>query len=182
MKSKQTMFFSVFTDIEPIIKSIESTHQIHYFETGLFDNKEVNNYNSLFEISNLGFTKYGDWNYDKSFLLLPKQLSLKVREVPQRKGGVKYAVDQLINPASIILQIGGIYSEKDNVLVAGKVGTVSEDVFSLEMYKAFHSKIKKEFSKIQEFYVGKGAQERLKLGWRLVLDEGRKKEYDLIIK
>jgi len=182
MKSVQTMFFAEKSDIEPVLKNIEKLYEIQYFEMGLFDEQKTIRYNSIFEIKDLGFSASGDWNYDRRLLIVPSNISLNIREVPQRKGGAKYAVDPTRNPVSICLQLGGILKGKENVLVAGKVGIVADDVFSLGIYKSYHSAIKKEFKKIEEFYVGQEAEEKLRLGWRLVLDEGRRKEYDLVIR
>lgn len=176
------MFFAVLADLEQILKGIESNHSLQYFETGLFDTSDVKHYKSIFELPDLGFTSYGDWNYDRSLLVMPDQSSLQIREVPQKKGGIKYAVDLFSNPVSISLQLGGIYKGKGNVLVAGKIGIVSNNKEALELYKYFSSSIKKAFRKINEFYVGRVAEEKLKSGWRLVLDEGRQKEYDLVMR
>jgi hypothetical protein len=49
----------------------------------------------------------------------------------------------------------------------------------LELFKLLSTKIKKEFKKIGTFYVGKAAEEKLKLGWRLVTNEKSPREYDL---
>jgi len=176
-----TMFFATFTDLQPILAEVEKVYSIHYFQMGLLDVPETVHYNSIFENPDVGFINNGDWNKDRCFLIMPKDLSLQIRDVPQRKGGIKYAVDALINQDSVCLQLGGIYREKENVLVAGKVGTVMDEHFSVEFYKFFSKKIKKAFKRIGAFYVGKEAEEKLYAGWRLVQDERRKPEYDLTV-
>jgi hypothetical protein len=179
MKSRQLMFFTVFEDIEKIFKNIEIAIDIQYYNAGMMDCKDIPNYSSIFDILNLGFTLSGDWNRIDNYLVIKKATSLNIREVPQKTGEVKFAVDQLINPKSIELKLGGIY--KDNIIVAGRVATVSEDEVSNELYKLFSSKIKKEFIKIGTFYVGKIAEEKLRNGWRLVTNEKSPKEYDLAL-
>lgn len=181
MNSKQTMFFAVLEDIEQIVRDIESSIDIRYYKTGLFETRNIPNYNSIFEVPSVGVTSSGDWNRIDSYIILKRTIPLNIRDVPQRTGGVKYAVDQMTNPKSIELKLGGIYLEKENVIVAGRVATVSEDSDSNELYKLFSNKIKKKFKKIGTFYVGKIAEEKLQEGWRLVTNEKSPKEYDLAL-
>ena len=175
MTGKQTMFFSVLEDIEPILKDIEADHKLEYFKYELSDNKDIPHYTSLFEVPNLGFTKFVDWNKIDSYFVVPKDIKLNIREVPQRRGGIKYIFDS--NKESIHLKIGGMVLEKENIIVAGRVSTISYDETSLHLYKLFSSKIKKNFKYIDHFYVGKNAEEKLKSGWRLTT--GLREEYDL---
>jgi hypothetical protein len=177
MKSKQILFFATAQDIEPIIKAIEIKNSLKYYEMGLFDNKSSEVYNSVFDIPNFGKTKVGDWNKDLDLMAIPKDKALNIREVPQKVGGIKYAVDPLENQISICLQFGGIY--KDGIIVAGKCGTAFLNDFSLEIFKLFSAILKKTFKKIGQFYVGQYAEEKMNQGWRLVTNEKMPKEYDL---
>ncbi|WP_326981995.1 hypothetical protein VUJ46_17455 [Chryseobacterium sp. MYb264] len=178
MKSKQILFFATKEDIEPIMKIIEYNHSIRYYEMGLFDERESSTYNSVLEILNFGTPKNSDWNKDLRLMAMPKGIPLVTRTVPQVKGGVKYAIDPSQNQTSICFQFGGIYNE--GILLAGSCGTAFINDFSLEVFKDFSSHIKKEFKKIDNFYVGEKAEEKLKEGWRLVTNEKLSKEYDLV--
>lgn len=97
-------------------------------------------------------------------------------------GGIKYAVDQGCNPKSIEIKLGGVFIEKENVIVAGRLATISDEADSLELYKFLSTKIKRDFKRIGAFYVGKKAQERLNEGWRLVTNERLSREFDLVAK
>jgi hypothetical protein len=177
MKGKQMMFFALIEDIEKTIRDIELTIDIQYHKTGLLENKNIPSYKSLFDAPDIGIATSGDWNRIDTYLITKEASGLNVREVPQRIGGIKFAVDQMINPKSIEMKIGGVY--KENIIVAGRIATISEDADSVELYKLFTNKIKKEFKLIGRFYVGKKAEEMLSLGWRLVTNEKLPKEYDL---
>ena len=179
MKSKQILFFTAKEDIEPIIKSIEATHQIVYYEMGMFESRHSISYNSISEIENFGSPKYGDWNKDLRLMMLPKNISLNVREVAQKRGSLKYAIDPLENQLSICFQFGGIY--QDGILLGGSCGTSFINDFSLQIFNDFSLKIKKKFKKIGTFYVGEIAEQKLKDGWRLVTNEKSPKEYDLTL-
>lgn len=177
MKSKQILFFATSTDIEPIVKSIEMLFPLKYYEMGLFDSQSIVAYNSVFEISSFGFPKVGDWNKDLRLMAIPKEMSLVIRDVPQRIGGIKYAIDPIENHISICFQFGGIF--QDGILLAGNSFIGNPNDFSLQIFKDFSSRVKKTFKKIGAFYVGEEAQKKLKEGWRLVTNEKSPKEYDL---
>ena len=175
------MFFALISDMEHILKKAESSLDIHYFKMGMFDSRDVPHYQSIFDAPNLGFTLSGDWNRIDSYLVIPESAWLDIRDIPQRAGGIKYAVDQSANAKSVELKLGGIYKERENILVAGRIGTISESEFSLAAFKLFSSLIRAEFKKIGSFYVGKSAGEKLREGWRLVTNDKSPKEYDLAL-
>ncbi|GEN73747.1 hypothetical protein [Chryseobacterium lathyri] len=181
MKSKQTMFFIVLDDIKQILHEIESDVDICYYKAGLLDSREVPKYNSIFDTPNVGIALSGDWNRIDTYMILKSSTELNIREVPQIKGGMKFAVDQMVNRKSIELKLGGIFQEKGNIIVAGRVASISDDRDSKELYNLFSSKIKKNFKKIDVFYVGNIAEKKLQEGWRLVTNENSPKEYDLTL-
>jgi hypothetical protein len=173
------MVFATIEDIKSIITPIESSLTIQYHLAGLLDNNKIPFYTSLLNTPNLGYAPSGDWNKVDSYLILPKDETLNVRSVPQRAGGIKFAVDQMINPKSIEIKTGGIWENKEHVLVAGQVGTISDDPTSTEIFKSFSTTIREQFSKIHEFFVGEHAEAKLDKGWRLVTMAESPIEYDL---
>lgn len=177
MKGKQILFFATASDIATLIEELEASYSVKYYEMGLFDFEPDKSYDSAFEVSNIGHSRSGDWNSDLRLMMVPKGSSLIVREVFQKKGGIKYAVDPLENQTSICFQFGGVY--KDGILIGGSCSTLFISDFSLDIFNFFSSRLKKEFKKIGAFYVGRMAEERLKEGWRLVTDAKSPKEYDL---
>lgn len=177
MKSKQFVFFGEKEDFYDILNEIESKKNIKYFKTGLFDDTNIINYNSLLDYKELGNASFGSQGLNDCFLIISNNKELKIRSVPQRKGGVKYAVDQLINDESVIIEPGGVF--KDGIFVAGRIGTVKDDAFSKEIYSLFFSLMKKKFIKVGNCYVGELAKEKLDSGWRFVLNDSSPKEYDL---
>ena len=178
-KSKQIFFFAAPADIHPIIELFEKGEFVDYFQTGMFDCMPTPKLNSILEYENLGHVSNGDWNQNESFLILEKEKRMCVREIPQKAGGFKFAVDQLQNSESVVLKPGGIF--KPGVLVAGSLGTVHINTFSTRVFSHLQSLIKSEFVKVGTFYVGKNAKERLESKWRLVTNEKSPKEYDLLL-
>jgi len=177
MKGKQILFFCTFDDIKSIVQEIELKFSFKYIQMGLFDESKIITYESIFDVPEIGFAKYGDWNRDLRLMAVPKTAVVHIREVLQRKGGMKYVIDPLENQQSICFQFGGVF--KEGVLVAGKCGSVFLDNFSIEIFKVFSSLLKKKTVKIGDFYVGTEAEKKLRLGWRLVTDMNSPIEYDL---
>lgn len=182
MKSKQIMFFAILEDIEPIFQEFEHTLDISYYLAGLHNDSKVFVANTIFEIPNLGVAAFGDWNQIDRYLILKRKEILNIREIVQKGGNIKYAIDQMNNPKSIELKVGGIYLQKEKVIVAGRVATISNDSDSIELFKLLSTKIKKYFKKIDSFYVGPMAETKLKEGWRLVTNERASSDYDLTLK
>lgn len=177
MKSKQIMFFATRSDIQEILANMEDLFHVVYFETGLFDSNNPTKYTSIFSITNFGQASAGDWNNDRGFMIVPKEHKLVVRDINQRAGGTKYAIDPFANPDSASLRLGGLY--ENNIMVAGNFGIVYNADFANSIFKYFSSKIKTHFKRIGAFYVGEEAQIKLREGWRLVTDEKSPREYDL---
>ena len=60
-----------------------------------------------------------------------------------------------------------------------ELGTISEDNWSLELYKVLFAEFSKQFTEIKSFYVGKGAVKKLGDGVRLTTNIKSPIEYDL---
>jgi hypothetical protein len=177
MKTKQLFYVGDFLDLKSVLQEFENIEKVHYFQAGLFNNSIIPKFDSIFEYKKLGIVENGDWNHTTTFLILPYDYNLEIREVMQKTGGLMYAVDQMINPYSIIIKTSGIF--KDGVLVAGSIGTISEDSISLRLFKSLSKIFKKQFKKTTEFYIGTEAKEKSISGWRLVTDDRLPKEYDI---
>lgn len=181
MKGKETAFFAIEDDLFSLLGEIEELFAFQYVTMGNFDNvSEIHKYDTYVKIPDLGFTKYGDWaGLDHRYLLIPATVTLNIEEFLLSKGGKKYIVSPALNRNSIELLTKGIYTKKGNVIIAGRIATVSADEFANNLYKSLLSKIKKKFKRIGGYYVGPKAEEKLKKGWRLVQIENSPREYDL---
>lgn len=179
MKSKNLFYFAEKSDLHEIITQFEEVESVSYFQTGLFEEKSFRKLNSLLDYPALGNAFWRDWNFADSFLIVPKEQEIEIREIPQYSGGVKYAVDQKENKDSIIFRLGGTLRE--GVLIGGNIGTISKSETSLRYFKQISKCIKREFKKIQEFYVSKNSQQLLSIGWRLTVNERTPIEYDFKI-
>ncbi len=178
MRSKQIFFYVLKEDLVKILKSIESNFDIKYAEAGLM-NERVSSIDSLASVEGIGNVDYGDWNHNKKYLLLSKSKSLQIREIPQKKGGIKYAIDQMKNEDSVVFYFGGLY--KDDAIIASKIATISNTEFTKNIFKYISNYIKKNFKNVRGFYVSSGSLEKAKNGIRLTTDTNGSLDYDLVL-
>lgn len=177
MARNQQSFFATKADMESLLRKIELQRPLQFFETGLFDSPRTKQIHSLIGIPNLGLLPVGDHNQGPCYLVASQESSIDVRPVPQRRGGIKYAVDQEQNPKTIALRPSGTFGE--SCLIDGQVGTISDDPSSLELFLLFRKEMRVQFTKVNEFYVGAEAMELLDKGWRLTANEKSPILYDL---
>lgn len=166
-------------DLLSLLETIEKDRPLQYVEVDLspIENPPVRH--SARSIEDLGVAKRGDQNHEPIFLVKDQGLPVASRAVPQRRGGTLYAIDQRLNPKSIVIKVGGEY--KDEALIAGQIGTVSKDPDSLSLMKAFGKEIRKTFKKEKAgpYWLSPGAERALQSGLRLTASLQAPKETDL---
>ena len=177
MATNQLSFFATRADLESVLRTVEAARSLQFVVAGLFDSAEIQSIHSLLKTPSLGIAEFADPNHETRYLVADRDLVIQIREVPQRRGGVKFAIDQQANPRTIGFQAGGQFGEK--CLIAGQVGTVSDDQNSLELFRQFFKEFQRQFTRIKSYYIGKEAVELLKNGWRLTSNAKSPSLYDL---
>jgi hypothetical protein len=178
-KSKAKYFFATRDDLIIVLQAVEARYNLKYIECGLFDAADRPVFNSFAEIMNFGIAVNGDSNAEANYLVLRSEATLRVREVPQRKGGIKYAVDQQLNPESITIRPAGKY--RDSAIIAGMVGTVHHDDRAEELLAAFFEAFKIHFINAKSYIVGPEALKSLESGFRLTQSINSPTNFDLIL-
>jgi hypothetical protein len=161
-----TPFFATQSDLSKIVKTIAALRPLQFIIAGLFTSPEIQSFHCL--------TKPKP---TENYLIADRNLKINIRQVPQKAGSHKYAIDQMLNPKTIVIRTGGIIKEK--CLMAGKIGTISEDRTSIELYTLFSSKIIGGFEKIKSYYVGEDALRYLDRGFRLMATPKSPRQFDL---
>ncbi len=169
----QRHFFASDADLLPVIEQVERRHPIRYVVAGLFAS-------STPERVELGAVlTEGKYHNEVGYLVTPAPFEVQVRPVPQCRGGVLYAIDELDNPSCITLRPGGMAGA--TVLLPGVVGTVSKGGPVVSLHRAFVSAIGKHFKRVQSYWVGPAASKLLGQGVRLTISATAPREYDLAI-
>lgn len=177
MTGKQFNFFATKNDLLDVFDLVakKATFKICCLDDG---NEYPHIYKSIGDIDDLAIAKFGDVNLEMDYLLIKLETQPVVRRVEQRKGGVNFFLDQAYNPNSIAILFGGLM-DSSNCIIAGRVGTISKDEWSNNIYKILFSNFKKNFTKIRSSYVGKEAEEKLDQGYRLTTGIKSPELYDL---
>lgn len=174
----QRLFFATANDLVPVLERVEAKHRIGYTLCGLFPSAELRSVLSGASIPTLREpAPRPDAIACPQYLITAHDRQVAIREVPQNKGGLLYAVDQLANPESVVFQPGGIYGS--DVLLHGRVGSASTSPFSVQLHRAFASAIGKLFEHVKAFYVGPEAHQLWQRGYRLTAAVQSPREYDL---
>ncbi len=175
--SKSLSFFAVPSDLVEVLQEVESTREVQYTLAGMFDEEKVITFPSFKGIDKLGLALKGDQNLEATYLVSSRGTSILPREVPQRQGGIRFAVDQKLNPHTVALSPGGLFG--DASVIAGQVGTATDAPESLDLLSLFTKGIRENFKKVRSFWVGEGASKILSSGGRLTTMVKSPVEYDL---
>jgi hypothetical protein len=178
MRGKRVAFFAAEQDLRQLLTAFEATNRCHYYLEGSFDHRVVTTYQSLLDVPQLGRVQQGDWNHACRLLVVPLELPLLVRLVPQRRGGMRSIIDAAENPCSFTLTLGGTFHQ--GVLVASGAVTSATDATTLALFGSFAKLVKKQ-PRIGAFYVWQQAQQYLQAGWRLVTNVSSPPQYDLAV-
>jgi hypothetical protein len=178
MLSLQTHFFASRDDQAALLRASESSKKFKYVASGLFDTSEPEIYLTGGDIPTLGAARHQNAINGYCYLVLEPETPLFVKEIPQKHGGTKYGISQLGNENSITVLHGGFF---ENVLLYGKIGTVSGSQKSKEIYNHFLSAIRAQFVRIGSYYLGNEARSFLETGGRLTQAVQSPREYDLVL-
>lgn len=174
--SKGISFFATPDDQRRLLHVIENTAPVKYIRAGLFDNSEPEIIYSLAQQEGFGISETGRHPVDM-YLVCEHDNSIAVRPVPQRRGGVKFAINQLENPDTISFFPSGIYL--DSVIIDGTVGTVSDSAISLRLYQLFQKTMRTQFIRVGAYRIGEQALQLLDSGWRLAHSAHANPKFDL---
>lgn len=175
MAGKQIMFYLKSKELIEILSILKKDLEIEIIKAGISDvpkikKLDIENADQYFQQ-----VPTGDWNQNNKCLIVSKGENIIIREIKQRNGTMRYSVDQMKNPESLILFVGGEY--KDNVLIAGKIGYLTEGCFTKLAFNAFKKIITSISKKREGWYLSKD----LNQSCRLTTNVNSSEEYDLKI-
>lgn len=120
MGKNQLELFCTSGDLTGVLNDVQEQSPASFAVAGLFDTANIHTLASPDEL--LAFVAASGETM-LSVLAIGVGTPIAMREVPQRNGRVRYAVDQLSNPRSVVLRPGRLID--DRTLLAGQVGTAS---------------------------------------------------------
>lgn len=166
-------FFATKNDLEPVVEAVESKKSLRYVLMGSFEQPKIEEYRTALDIRGFGLANSGQQVQQNSYLVMDAKIKPQFREVPQRRGGLRYIVDTVANPTAIVFRHGGLFEEC--CLITGEIsGEASSDLYPIFAYE-----IKQHFGKIQSYLVGPEAARLLDQGIRLTANVRASTEFDL---
>ncbi len=179
MKKNILGFFADAEDAMVLMDELERAVPLRLMRTGGYETlMEALIFDSYKSVPDFGVSVHGQSVQEPSFLLFPCDYHPRIREVRQKRGGVKFFVDQMINKKSVVLRPGGRFDA--STIISGQIGTISEDPWSLRVYKKAVSIIRKNFKEVGAYFVGSQAYQCLQFGGRLTQDIRSSEEDDLV--
>jgi hypothetical protein len=174
---KRILFFATKEDILLILNAVEQKGPLRYVRMDHFTNPVYESFARGAEIPNLGKASAASAISCDSFLISESTVTTQVRPIKTAAGVERFCVDQLVNPDTVTFTPGGIWNE--DILLHGRIATVSESQASQELMKRFRIALNKDFTKIKSFLVGPKALTLLKAGKRLTISAQSPQDFDL---
>jgi hypothetical protein len=169
--------FCTQSDLLSLFDLVEASSALTYAQTGLWEVAVAKLYASGRDLPNLGISILGETSTEASYLVLEAGQTANVEAVPQRNGGVLYAVDQMLNPDTVVLKPGGIY--RHECVIAGQLAAISTSSASQALFVRFSRAIRQTFSKHRSYWIGVEAHDLWKNGMRLTIGATVPSQFDL---
>jgi hypothetical protein len=179
MIRNQTLFYATAQDLNGVLSALEAQKDLQYTLAGLFKSKELQTYLSYRDIPDLGRAFHRSAVANRRYLVALKGTVLCIRDAPQDSGGVRFAVDLMLNENSIAFSPGGRYG--NDVMLYGMVGTLSPapSAASQSLYAFAAKGFRNDFKRVREYFVGPEAFDLMVAGVRLAADATSPPEFDL---
>ncbi len=175
MASDRIKFFVKKKELGELLDRVNIHFNIYYVKSGLFDSNIIEKLSTPITSNYLSSNINGDWVHNERFLILNKLDELIIRDIEQRRGGIKYAIDALKNNNSLLIVLGGEYDNK--TIIASEIHYSTKSDFTKEFLKVFRNELKKNTTKYSDWYVSN----KIESSTRLTTSIDSPEEYDLII-
>jgi len=175
----QRHFFALSNDLLPVFDRVEKKHSLAYTLCGMFESAAFRSFENGASLPALGEEAGSSSINCETYLVCPTLVPVQARALPQLIGGTKYAIDQLANPDTVTLSLGGLHPS--GTLISGRVATTSQSVAAKTLQSAFARAIGAQFTRVRAFYVGPSALMLLQRGGRLTQNISSPPEYNLAL-
>lgn len=161
----QFMFFATARDIAPVLSLLEAQKKLQYTPMRHVVTDRAQIYLSYGDIPDFGRTDHPTAVMNPDYLVALQGTVVQVRSIPQRTGGINFAIDQRLNKDTVTLRPGGMYGH--DALLYGSIGTVSESDASLDLYDFMVEPFLARFANMHGLFLGLEAFDLWKSGVRM---------------
>ncbi|MET3493473.1 hypothetical protein [Variovorax boronicumulans] len=173
----QRHFFALPGDLLLVFDAVESKAAVSYTLAGIFDTPDVTSVHAGRALPSLRVPAAASSIDCATYLVMPADVAVQVRPIPTSLGATRFAIDQLLNPASVTLSHGGF--DVNMTLISGRVATASDALQARRLQSAFANAIGRLFERVNAYWVGPMAMEHFQRGGRLTHNASSPSEYDL---
>jgi len=179
--TRRFRFFAVKEDLVNLFRIAESKIELQYCKCGNFESPAGEFVaESMLEYEKLGYCETGS-HIGNQFLVCHKDTKVSIRQFKLKTGKTQYAIDQAVNPYSIILDLHGIHQE--TAIIVSEAGTLH---YGNEKAKELFTLFRNSFRRIAETtiagcIIGKKAYLQKDLLRFVTIDIKSPAEYDLKI-
>jgi hypothetical protein len=176
---KQILFFATPSDIAPVLARFQTNAPIKFVEIGTLPTPDRAVYLEAAQIPDLGIATHETGSLSKGYLVSRHDAVNKVRTSVTKAGEQRWNLFNADTEGTVSFCAAGIW--RTGTLLPGSIATVHKDATAQLLMKWFQSALKKEgFTKIRNWWVGKGALAMLVAGNRLTITaEQSPPEFDL---
>lgn len=178
MQVKQILFFALREDLIPILTIVEGSGALSFFPAGQHPTSHIRSYSRGRDIPELGKATADSSLANPTFLVAEQMTNIRVRPIDGTSKASCYSVDQVLNSDSVTFTPAGLWG--NDVVLYGRVATVSATDKAQELMKRFNSAFKKEFERVKSFWVGPHAIRLLDSGKRFTVSVYAPSELDLV--
>ena len=164
MKTNQISFFSTADELRSIFE--RTSKDIEYCITKIDGSEFPVAHEGVSSVPDFCVAHHGDENFEAAYLLSPRGESVKTRRIETRSGNVKFILDQSINPRSVFVRPGGLLVD-NNAIVSGKIGTITNNEWSVMLFSILKKSIRKNFKACNSFFLSDEAERLPDSGFRL---------------
>lgn len=166
MPKSQLPLFVTANDLSAVLREVGALTPVELAVMGLFDEAEPSVLADPLKIQP-----------STSYLAFEKNVRIVSRPVPQHGGGIKFAVDTMANPRSVVLRCGARVGVER--LTAGEISVATNDEEAEELFRKLRGVVRRQCQKIKSYHVGPEADRLLHDGIRLCPTDRSPPEYDL---
>jgi hypothetical protein len=172
----QFMFYATARDLTPLLSLMEARKKLQYTPMRHVVTNRAKIYLSYTDIPDFGQTNDPTAILNPAYLVALQGTVVQVKSIPQKTGGVNFAIGQELNKDTVTLRPGGMYGH--DALLYGSIGTVSESDASLDLYDFMVEPYLASFAEVYGFFLGPEAFDLWKRGVRLTTSAASA-EFDL---
>jgi len=173
----QRHFYAFAEDCALLLSEFETRQMVRYHRAGNFTSRPGKPFQTWSDLPDIGVAHGDSSNACPNYLISPVGSEPVVRTMGGFLKKRRFLVDQLVNPETVTLNLGGVW--RDEALLSGRVACAHSNPVSTQLIRSFDAGFRKHFVKVKAYWVGPQALAYLNQGGRLTAAIQCPADYDL---